>query len=90
LIPIDLDEAVELIRAEYAKMPGLSMTAKQVRRVWSLSNEVCEEALTSLTRSGFLIENRHCSFVRARNSLPAAVEPRGGTVPSRSVISLAD
>ena len=62
---IDLDEAVELIRAEYAEMPGLSMTSRQVRRVWSLSNEVCQEALTALTRSGFLSENRDSSYVRA-------------------------
>ena len=62
---IDLDEAVELIQTEYAAMPGLSMTRRQVRRVWSLSNDVCQEALTALTRSGFLIETRDSSYVKA-------------------------
>ena len=76
MIPIELDEAVELIRTEYAEMPGLSMSYKQVRRVWSLSNEVCEEALTSLTRSGFLVEDRHSSFVRARRALPRVDRPQ--------------
>jgi hypothetical protein len=65
MMRIELAEAVELIQAEYAEMPGLRMTSRQVRRVWSLSTEVCQEALTSLTRSGFLIENRDSSYVKA-------------------------
>jgi len=64
-MPIELDEAIDLIREEYAEMPGLSMTCKQVRRVWDLSNEVCREALTALTGAGLLIENRDGSYVRA-------------------------
>lgn len=70
MMPINLDEAIELIRTEYAEMPGLSMTGRQVRRVWSLSNDVCQEALTALTQAGFLVENRHSSYVRARICRP--------------------
>ena len=64
-MPIELDEAIDLIRTEYVQMPGLSMTCKQVRRVWNLSNDVCRDALTALTRAGLLIENRDGSYVRA-------------------------
>jgi hypothetical protein len=84
MMRIDVDEAIELIRTEYAQMPGLSMTSRQVRRVWSLSNEVCQEALNSLTRSGFLTENRDSSYVKAtrvpvrRNADAACAASRSG------------
>ena len=65
MMRIEIEEAVALIRTSYAEMPGLSMTDRQVRRVWSLADHVCREALASLTRSGFLIQNRDSHYVKA-------------------------
>jgi len=38
----DIADAVELIRMEYAEMPGLSLTFWQAQRLWNLSEEVCQ------------------------------------------------
>jgi hypothetical protein len=48
-------DAVQLIQMEYAEMPDLKLTFRQAQRLWSLSAELCERALTSLVASGFLM-----------------------------------
>jgi hypothetical protein len=53
---IELEDAIELIRMEYAEMPGLQLTFWQAQRLWNLPGELCASALTALIRSGFLIK----------------------------------
>lgn len=53
--PIQLEDAARRIRADYAEMPGLSVTFWQARRLWSLPEEICRRALALLTRTGFLV-----------------------------------
>jgi hypothetical protein len=75
-----VDDVVDLIRMEYAEMPGLSLTAWQIQRLWDLSDELCRHALASLTRRGFLVQTRDGAYVRPTGprtgsqlrSLPAA------------------
>ena len=44
---IELEDALELIRMEYAEMPGLQLTFWQAQRLWNLPSELCASALTS-------------------------------------------
>jgi Spy/CpxP family protein refolding chaperone len=54
-----------LIRAEYGEMPGLSLTEKQVERLWQLDQPMAKALLKHLIDEGFL----HCTpkgaFIRA-------------------------
>jgi len=47
------DEA-ELLRMEYAEMPGLALTAWQARRLCNLSDELADRALHTLLAAGYL------------------------------------
>jgi hypothetical protein len=50
-----VQRAAELIRMEYCEMPGLQLTFWQAQRLWNLPEGLCDLALTTLTRSGFLV-----------------------------------
>jgi hypothetical protein len=70
---LQIHEAVELIKMEYAEMPGLSLTLWQAQRLWNLSGELCDRALTALTASGFLVQRPDGSYVR-RSRDPASAD----------------
>jgi hypothetical protein len=70
---LQVDEACELIRMEYAEMPELKLTFWQAQRLWNLSEELCERALTALIRSGFLARTADGSYVR-HGASPSSVE----------------
>jgi len=57
-------EAVELIQMEYQEMPQLRLTFWQARRLWNLSDDLCERALSALTGSGFLARASDGAYVR--------------------------
>lgn len=59
-----VEDAVELIRMEYAELPGLKLTFWQAQRLWDLSDELCTRALTSLTESAFLTQTADGTYVR--------------------------
>ena len=61
---LPLDEALELIRLEYAETPELQLTFWQAQRLWEFSDDVCAQALSALTRSGFLIRTRDGRYAR--------------------------
>ena len=71
-----VEDAAELMQMEYAEMPGLKLTLWQARRLWNLSEDVCERALATLTRSGFLVQTADGAYVR-RGSAPARIERPG-------------
>jgi hypothetical protein len=50
------DDATRLIRADFAEMPDLTVTALQAAGFWGLSVDVCREVLGQLTREGFLTQ----------------------------------
>ncbi len=60
-----VDDAVELIRMEYAELPGLKLTFWQAQRLWDLSDELCQRALTALTESAFLSRTADGAYVRS-------------------------
>ena len=59
-----LEDAVELIRMEYAEIPELALTFWQAQRLWELSDELCERTLNRLVGSGFLRLMSDGSYVR--------------------------
>jgi hypothetical protein len=59
-----LPEALFRIQTEYVEMPQLKLTARQVQRLWSLPNEVCEAALAALLQTGFLMRSADGAYVR--------------------------
>jgi hypothetical protein len=67
-----LADAAELLRMEYAEMPGLALTLRQVQRLCNLSGELSDGALSILTESGFLRKNAQGYYVRHGSASPAA------------------
>jgi hypothetical protein len=62
------EDAMELIRMEYHELPGLALTFWQAKRLWNLSDELCELALRSLVRDGFLMVTSSGTFVHGPQS----------------------
>jgi hypothetical protein len=71
---MQVQDAAELIRLEYAEMPGLQLTFWQAQRLWNLSNELCDRALNTLISQGFLVRTRDGRYKR-RNSEQPTVGP---------------
>jgi hypothetical protein len=44
------------VRAEYAEMPGLSLTLAQATRLFGIDPDGCREVLMSLVSAGYLKE----------------------------------
>jgi hypothetical protein len=62
---ITIADWLQLIRAEYAEVPGLHLTKPQVQDLWSLDPGVCEVLLKALVDDGFLRRTRRDMYVRA-------------------------
>ena len=78
------DDLLRRIWAEYAEMPGLSLTAHQGQRLWGLDASTCGRALELLTTSGFLRKTTTGQYRRAtdgRTSLPSLRMARVDTLP---------
>ena len=56
---------MNLIRAEYVELPGLSLTEPQVERLWSLTSDLAETLLEELERVHFLRLTKKGTYVRA-------------------------
>ena len=56
---------MDLIQAEYAEMPGLSVTLSQAQRLWAIDRPTCEEVFSRLIGRGVLKLTTKGRFVRA-------------------------
>jgi hypothetical protein len=56
--------ARDRIQVEYIEMPGLKLTAAQVRRLCDLPSDACETALNALVHAGVLRRLDDGSFLR--------------------------
>ena len=56
---------LEQIQAEYAEMPGLSLTLPQAQRLWAVDQATCEELFGRLISRGVLRRTSKGRFVRA-------------------------
>jgi hypothetical protein len=59
----------QLIRAEYREMPGLNLTAPQVRRLWALDDITCEAVLDTLVLAKVLRRTKAGTYVKADASV---------------------
>jgi hypothetical protein len=55
---------VQLVRAEYAEMPGLKLTERQIRRLWNLDAALCDAVIASLIAGRFLKQTGGETYVR--------------------------
>jgi hypothetical protein len=62
---IAVHDWMNLVRAEYLEMPGLSLTEAQFERMWNLSPDFAERLLQELQRVCFLRRTRKGTYVRA-------------------------
>ena len=76
-MPPKIEEAVQLMRLEYAELPGLRLTAWQAQRLWNLSAQLCDDTLAWLVCAGFLRRMSDGTYVRAAD----AGSTRGFLVP---------
>ena len=53
------------IQAEYAEMPGLSVTLAQAQRLWVVDRETCDTVFERLITRGVVKMTTHGRFVRA-------------------------
>jgi DNA-binding response OmpR family regulator len=56
--------AATRVRDEFAALPGLSLTAEQVRVVFNLDREMCDRILHALVAEGFLSRTPHGTYTR--------------------------
>ena len=62
---VHLIDWLQLIRAEYLESPGLSLTKRQVQRLWNLDHVTTEAVLTALVDMNFLRCTSRQAYVRA-------------------------
>ena len=61
----DLDDWLQLIRAEYAEMPGLRLSRRQAQRLWGLDAERCQALLDRLESARYLKRTARNAYMRA-------------------------
>ena len=70
-----LEDCVQRIRAEYLDLPGLSLTARQAQRLWSLDSETCQRVLDMMIRDNFLRRTPQAQYVRGDWCRPVELHP---------------
>jgi len=60
----NVSDRVRLVRAEYAEMPGLKLTERQIQRLWCLDATLCDAVIASLMAGRFLKRTRGDAYVR--------------------------
>jgi len=63
---ITIPDWLQLIRAEYAEVPGLHLTKPQVRDRWTLDPWVCDALLNALVDAEVLRRTSDDVYVRVR------------------------
>jgi hypothetical protein len=56
---------IERVQAEYAEMPGLSLTLPQAQRLWVVDRPTCQKAFDHLVSAGLLRRTTRGRFVRS-------------------------
>ncbi len=64
-----MEEALQLLRREYAELPGLKLTVRKLARILTLDDPTCEAILEALVHTGFLSRTPDGCYVRAASTL---------------------
>lgn len=62
---IDTKDWLQMIRAEYLEIPGLSLTKRQAQRLWGLDAPTCDALLDEMVQTRFLRRTDSALYVRA-------------------------
>lgn len=60
---IGITHYLHMVTAEYREMPGLSLTARQMQRLWSLEQSVCDALIEALVEARILRRTQSGTFV---------------------------
>jgi hypothetical protein len=63
---ITVADWLQVIRAEYAEVPGLHLTTPEAQDLWALDPWVCDALLNALVDAGFLRRTSADTYVRDR------------------------
>ena len=58
-------QLARVVRAEYAEMPGLSVTLAQAQRLWAVDEGTCRRVFDGLVARGVLRRTTKGCYVRA-------------------------
>jgi len=64
-----MQDVLVLIQREYLEMPDLKLTHREARRLFDLPADLCDVALESLVRVGFLARTRDGAFLRSGSAI---------------------
>jgi DNA-binding IclR family transcriptional regulator len=56
---------MQIVKAEFAEMPGLQLTAAQMQRLWGLDMRTLDTVLSTLVRTGFLVRRPTGTYGRS-------------------------
>lgn len=62
--PAEFNDWLQLIRSEYAEMPGLHLSMRQAQRLWALDALSCQALLDRLESAGVLKRTATGNYVR--------------------------
>lgn len=57
-------QLLDIIRGEFNEMPDMHLTREQFRRLWTLTAEECDDLLTTLLQTNFLVLGRRDFYRR--------------------------
>jgi len=63
-IELTVNDWVQMVKAEYAEMPGLLLTRVQMQRLWGLDAPTLDTVLSRLVRSGYLVRRSSGNYGR--------------------------
>jgi hypothetical protein len=61
----EFEDWLQLIRSEYAEMPGLHLSKRQAQRLWGLDAENCQALLDALESNHYLRRTEKEMYIRA-------------------------
>jgi hypothetical protein len=62
---IDTEAWLQMMRAEYLEIPGLSLTKSQAQRLWGLDGPTCDALLDLMVQTRFLRRTENALYVLA-------------------------
>jgi len=62
---IDTEAWLEMMRAEYLEIPGLSLTKSQAQRLWGLDGPTCDALLDLMVQTHFLRRTENALYILA-------------------------
>jgi len=72
-----VEDALQLLRAEYHELPGLALTSAEIQRLLNVEAPLSEAIIDALVYSRFLERTTDGRYVRPRRESPVVAAGRG-------------